>query len=305
VGGAAGDAGASAGGGASNEGGAAGAAGAAGEVDPCKRLIKRAVFTQKVPGINPQEDITFDGEGNLYWNSDDTIYRSQANGHTEPFVTDIRFYAGMRMTPQGDLYVANNGSSTLERISPDGTREVVMTDVDLNGVEVDRDGRVYVTEFGGQRVIRYDPATDKSVVLNAQVSTPNGVTLDPSFKTLYFSSWNGSPTKTVYRVPLQPDGRGGLLENWANGLGTGTHDGMAADACGNLYVANSGGAGQVVRVNPKNPYDRTVVVERRGETLHNFVWGRGKGWSEDRLFVVSLGVGLFSADVGVRGKSYE
>jgi hypothetical protein len=47
-----------------------------------------------------------------------------------------------------------------------------------------------------------------------------------------------------------------------------------------------------------------VLVKRPGETLHNLMWGRGQGWSETKLYIVSLGNGLFEADPGVRGKKY-
>jgi sugar lactone lactonase YvrE len=82
------------------------------------------------------------------------------------------------------------------------------------------------------------------------------------------------------------------------------NDGMAVDECGNVYVADSGGVGAIVRIKPDGTQP-TVVVHRQGETLHNFMWGRGfGGWEADKLYIVSLGVGLFEADVGVRGKAY-
>jgi sugar lactone lactonase YvrE len=87
------------------------------------------------------------------------------------------------------------------------------------------------------------------------------------------------------------------------GVGTGTFDGMAADECGNIYVANSDGAGEILRFTPDGK-THTVLVKRPGETLHNFMWGRGQGWSERKLYIVSLEKGLFEADPGVRGKKY-
>lgn len=290
-------------------GSSSGDAGAGGEpapLDPCVNLPQTAVPTQEIPEIDPIEDITFDDNGYLYWNTEEGILRTDATGSTSVFVPNISFYAGLRMAPNGDLYVANNGSgNSLDRISPDGSRETLVTGVSLNGLEVDAESRAYMTVFGGQRVLRYDPATEETTVLNDTISTPNGITLSPDFNTLYFDSWGGSPTRTIYRLPIMPDGSPGLLENWANDLGTGTHDGMAVDECGNVYVANSGGAGQIVRISADNPYDRVVVVERPGETLHNFVWGRGNGWSARRLYIVSLSQGLFWADVGIGGKEYE
>jgi sugar lactone lactonase YvrE len=79
------------------------------------------------------------------------------------------------------------------------------------------------------------------------------------------------------------------------GVGTGTFDGMAADECGNIYVANSDGAGEILRFTPDGK-THTVLVKRPGETLHNFMWGRGQGWSESKHYIVSLEKGLFEAD---------
>lgn len=268
-------------------------------------MIQHPVVTHQIPGIAPIEDITFDDAGYLYWNSPEGILRTTAGGETSLFVPGLEFFGGMRWAPGGDLYVANNSEGTLDRVTPSGEREVVLSGLDLNGVEVDREGRVYLSDFGGSRILRYDPATEAVTVLTDRIESPNGLSLSPDFHVLYFNSWKGSPTQTVYRLPLLPDGSAGLLENWSNNLGDGAHDGMAVDECGYVYVANSGGAGQIVRIAPDNPLDRVVVVERPGETLHNLAWGRGRGWSEQTVYIVSLEAGLFSADLGVRGKSYE
>ena len=80
---------------------------------------------------------------------------------------------------------------------------------------------------------------------------------------------------------------------------------MAADECGNIYVADTGigTTGEILRFSPDGK-THTVLVKRPGETLHNLMWGRGKGWSESKLYIVSLEKGLFEADPGVRGKKY-
>ncbi|MBN2191486.1 MAG: SMP-30/gluconolactonase/LRE family protein [Polyangiaceae bacterium] len=297
--------------------GGVGANGGAGS--RCDHLIDDPVPVTLVLGIRPTEDITFDNAGYIYWNRGSLagarLYRRQRNGQPEVYCPNYTadFAAGMRMTPQGVLYVANNYTgNSLDRIDPDCTVTSVIQNVGLNGVEVDPAGRVYVSEFSGSRVLRYDPdpdgepATDDATVttLTAQIPTPNGLTLGTDWHHLYVSTYYGSDTATIYRIPLYPDGSPGPLQSWANYVGAGQQDGMAADECGNVYVAVDD-KGQIVRINSKDPEERTTVVDRSGELLHNFVWGNGGGWSQDRLYIVSLGEGLYEADIGVRGKRYS
>jgi sugar lactone lactonase YvrE len=261
------------------------------------------IATKKVPGIEPQEDITFDDSGNLYWNQNpDGIMKSTADGSTMLFLPQLSIYAGMRWTPTGDLYIATGVG--LEKVSPNGSRTLVLSGPNFNGIEVDGQGRVYVTEFGGTRIFRYDPRGNYSDQISKDViEMPNGITLSPAFDMLYVSNWGGHDPPTLHRIPIQPDGTPGKTEVWVTGVGTGVFDGMAADECGNIYVANSDDAGEILRFSPDGK-THTVLVKRSGETLHNFMWGRGKGWSESKLYIVSLGVGLLEADPGVRGKKY-
>jgi hypothetical protein len=78
---------------------------------------------------------------------------------------------------------------------------------------------------------------------------------------------------------------------------------VADDECGNIYVGNSHGPGEILRF-ASDGKTHTVLVRRPGEVMHAFMWGRGQGWSESKLYIVSQGPGLFEAAVGVRGKKY-
>lgn len=267
----------------------------------CDDLPSEAVTTTQVPDIKPLEDIAFDDEGNIYWNEDDTIFKAKPGENRIPVLTGVTVRAGMRMAPSGDLYIETENA--LERVSPAGARTTVLDGVFLNGLELDSLGRLYVTEFNGTRALRYDPKTDKTDVLSVDhMRKPNGITLSPQFDFLYVSSYGGSVVPTLYRIPLNADGSAGETEDWVTGVGFGFFDGMAADECGNVYAADSG-TGEIFRFSPDGK-SNTIIIRRSGEALHNLQWGRGKGWDENKLYVVSLDKGLFVADVGVRGKKY-
>src|SRR5207237_1043788 len=135
----------------------------------------------------------------------------------------------------------------------------------------------------GHHVYRYDPATDKTSVFVTipGKALPNGVTFNREFDTLWVSDWAGLSVPTLFQVPLKTDGTAGPVKAWKTTFGNGIFDGMGTDECGNLYVGNSGGDGEIIRFSPDGT-QHTVVVKRSGETLHNFLWGRGNGWSETK-----------------------
>jgi sugar lactone lactonase YvrE len=285
------------------EAGAVDAAPSSPSPSPCANLPSGPIAITRVPGIDPAEDITFDDSGNLYWHQlGGGIVRSRADGSSALFVPQVEIVGGMRWTPAGDIYVAT--SQSVEKVSPNGARTMVLSGHEFNGIEVDRQGRVYATEVCGTRIFRYDPASKHADLISKDVvQRPNGLTFNPAFDMLYVSNYLGHDKPTLHRIAIQPNGTPGKTEVWVTGVGNGTFDGMAADECGNIYVANSDGAGEILRIAPDGK-THTVLVKRAGETLHNFMWGRGQGWSENKLYIVSLGQGLFEADVGVRGKKY-
>ena len=206
----------------------------------CANLPSGPIATKEIPGIEPAEDITFDDSGNLYWAQEDGgMVKTTADGSSMLFVPQVEIFGGMRWTPSGDLYIATEEG--LEKVLPNGARTVVLRAEDFNGIEVDRQGRVYVSEFGGTRIFRYNPQGNYSEQISKDViEVPNGLTFNPAFDMLYVSNWGGHNPPALHRIPIQPDGTPGKTEVWVTGVGTGVFDGMAADECGNIYVANTG-----------------------------------------------------------------
>jgi sugar lactone lactonase YvrE len=270
----------------------------------CAAIPRGLIPTTSIPDIRPLEDITFDDAGNLYWAKGGSgIFKDTAAGESTQFVPRVDVPGGMRMSPSGDLYAIIEAN--LEVIAPNGTRAKLITGYDLNGLEVDPQGRAYVTNIIATEVLRYDPVSKSiATITKGVVEAPNGLSFNRTFDLLYLGTWNGDPHKTIFQIPLAPHGTAtGLPTEFVSGVGAGTFDGMGVDECGNVYVADSGGVGEIWRISPDGKHHE-VIIRREGETLHNFAWGRGKGWSETKLYIVSLEEGLFVADLGVRSKKY-
>ncbi|HEY0706565.1 MAG TPA: SMP-30/gluconolactonase/LRE family protein, partial [Polyangia bacterium] len=270
----------------------------------CAAIPKGQLTTRRIPGIEPLEDVTFDDAGNIYWaKASGGIFKTTVDGKTTQLVPRVEVFGGMRMAPDGNLYAIVDFN--LEVIAPNGTRARVISGLELNGLEVDPKGRAYVSNFAGTEVLRFDPVTKNIATLTKGIiNVPNGLTFNRAFDLLYVNTWDGDRNKTIFQIPVTPEGTaGGPATTFASGVGGGTFDGMGVDECGNVYLADSAGVGEILRFAPDGK-SHEVLIRRRGETLHNFVWGRGKGWSETKLYIVSLEEGLFEAELGVRSKKY-
>jgi sugar lactone lactonase YvrE len=269
----------------------------------CEQLPAGPFETRRVPYIKPSADIAFDDEGYLYWSESGSLFRARAGEAPSLLAEHIDLYAGLRASPSGYLFAETE--SGLARISPEGTLYPMLPGVrGLLGLELDAHGRAYLTDYFGGRVLRFDPATHELTTLSTGViPSPSGLTFSPQFDTLYVSTWGGAEVPTLYRIALGEDGKAGPTEPWVQNLGGGINDGMASDECGNVYVADNGGQGDLLRISPDGTR-RELIVSRPGESLVNFQWGRGRGWSRDKLYIVSLTQGLLEADMPVRSKTY-
>ena len=169
------------------------------------------------------------------------------------------------------------------------------------GVVVDMKGWVYFSEHDDNKVWRVNPLTGDYSLITNKISNPNGLTFSPDYKILYISGFNGN--KTVHALSISPDGVPGKLVAWAS-FGTGWHDGMGTDACGNIYVADYYQTA-IYRVSPdgKNAVKIIDGSNIDGAYLPNLQWGSGVGgWDKMKIYLPDgWNKGVFEVDLGVPG----
>ncbi len=254
-----------------------------------------------LPGFVGTEDITFDDAGNVIESDQTNIYKTTRAGARTTFVPNLPFRAGMRMTRTGKLIVNDELTGTLWRIDPNATRTPLMTGLMYpNGMELGNDGHVYFTDQSAGKVYRVDPETGAHTTMTTSVPEPNGLTFNATYDKLYIGSFGGTEDAAIYQLEVGAGGTPGALTKYATGVGSGLHDGMAVDACGNLYVADYGDS-KVYRITPAGQV--APLLGGAGSYNANFDWGRGLGgWAADKLYIVAVGEGIKEVELGVASK---
>ena len=268
----------------------------------CENIPEGPFELVKLEGPMASEDLDFDLEGNVLGSNDKAIFKSGYNQGPKVFVPEMKFRAGMRFLPSGQLVICDNEKGQLVRIDVDGNKFPFMVGLSYpNGLIVDMKGWVYFTEHDANKVWRVHPYTGEHTLITNKITNPNGLTFSPDYKTLYIGGFNGG--KTIYAMSISEDGVPGKLVAWAK-VGTGWHDGMATDVCGNVYIADYQQT-VIYRISPDGK-EASVVIDGskiQGAYLPNLKWGSGVGgWSKTKAYLPDgWNKGVFEVDLGVPG----
>ncbi|MBL4632600.1 MAG: SMP-30/gluconolactonase/LRE family protein, partial [Kofleriaceae bacterium] len=274
----------------------------------CSSLTALPITATNLTGFSGSEDFAFDAEGNLASNRDGNVTKQPKTGASSLFSPNIGSEtAGTRYLSNGDLIIAQVENGELLRIRPNGSSDTILTGIAYpNGVEVDRDDFVYVAEHDAGRIRRVNPNTGAFTVIATGLTNPNGLSFSPDYKTLYVNSFGGG---TIHKITVDAQGAWSspeLLGDIFDGSGgpggqRGGLDGMAVDACGNVYVTEFE-VGFIWRFTPEGL--REKVIELPSFWIPNMHWGSGiGGWDETILYVMDRDEGrLFELDLGISEK---
>lgn len=257
-----------------------------------------------IDGPRASEDLAFDHLGNLIGAEQGNLFQSPIDAAPQLWIPGVSggFVAGLRATSDGVFVLADVNSGSLVRVNADASYEVVLGGFEYpNGMDVDLNGWVYVAEQSGSRVRRIDAQTGDFTVVAEGLQAPNGVSFSPDYQTLYVGSFGGG---TVTAVHLNPDMTTDSVELFRANIGGGALDGMAVDACGNVYVCEYIAA-IVWRISPDGAsIEQLVQLGAETSWIPNLQFGSGYGgWESDHLYVLDIsGDRVFDIDVGVPDK---
>jgi len=230
---------------------------------------------------------------------------------------------GMTYDGELNLVVCEHATSSLARIRPNGTREVVASHYEgrelnsPNDVIVRSDGSIYFTdpwygrmpvfgverprELGFQGVYRVPPgavAVEPQLVVDRYLfSMPNGLCFSPDEKRLYVNDTEQANIR-VFDVAADGSLSGGRI--FASGikdsLKPGVPDGMKCDQLGNVWVTAPGGLWVYA---PDGTLIGKVPIPELAANLH---WG-GADW---RTLFVCASTSLYAVDtkIGPRNEPF-
>ena len=198
---------------------------------------------------------------------------ANANGHT----FDL----------QGRLINAEHGSGAVTRWTAEGGRQVIVAAFEgkrlnsPNDVVVRSDGLILFTdppyglgertsEVGFSGVFAFDETTARMVLIDDQLSRPNGLALSPDESVLYVGD---TATQTLWAYDLAADGTVSgkrLVVDVTDESTPGRVDGVRVDTEGRVYITCPGG---ICVVDPA----RGEVIERLAtpKRATNLAWGGG------------------------------
>jgi len=206
--------------------------------------------------------------------------------------------------------IADAAKNIVIQVDSNGGQTVIASNLQYpNGVTVDLHGYVYVSEQEGGRINQINPSTKEIKLLASGFQNPNGISFSPDYRTLYVVDFGGG---TVHQIQFDENrnsiGDASLfVENLTSpnsGLGKGTEfDGVAVDACGNVYVTEFVAA-VIWRVTPDKQYEVIANFSEITDWIPNLHWGSGIGnWDRNKLYVMNRNEDqVFALDVGIPGK---
>jgi len=295
---------------------------ATGPGDPCDDLpagplaVQEFAFTG-APLDGNSEDLTFSSIGSLIVRNGVELVQISPAGAVTPIPTEVTLpnTYGLRWTPAGNVVAASATTGEILQITPVGTVTALWGGLQIpNAVYPALDGNIFFTDYLGALAAWIDPAGAQLVELGAggdEAPQANGIIYDPDRNFVYYVTYGPG---VVFRVdvtdlqnPAAPQAIATIVsEGGADQVGL---DGLAMDACGNLYIVdqNQGAPGSLYRLNLDAAGDVVgapqLLVEAFPDGVANAQFAQGPGWEAfaTQMFAVGLPGRIFIVDVGVAG----
>ncbi len=280
----------------------------------CAALPDAPLSERTLDGPRAYHGLAFDDAGRIVGNAKEALVRSDYAGDVAIWVPGIGELEGMDYLPDGDLVASSGASGELWRITPEGGQSLVLADAHAYSVLTGPQGRIWAAGGLGVSdvdVVRIDPATGERQTITwvPPQGEPRSINLSPDLSRLYIGTEAGYDTGRIYVAELDEElSAKGPAQLFAEGVGDGWLDGIAVDACGNLYVPDSWSLG-LYRITPAGEVSLYVDwSDAEPDYGHGAVFGSGiGGWRADALYMpLSYGGDrVKELVIGVPSRSFE
>lgn len=252
----------------------------------CDNLVEPYVSQTELVAARGYHDVAFDQDGHILGWDGNSILQVTYDDVTSVFLPGVGGVENMDWLENGDLLLTN-GSGELRRVTPALQNTVVVSGLSgAYGITVGPDQQAYVATSTNIR--RVDPDTGAVEIwlsLPGNVR-PRAMVFNLDSTGAYVSTLtSGGP---VYFVELDQDlDPTGPATLFASNVGESWHDGIAIDACGNVYVPEFWSSG-LYRIDPEGNvttiYDENTASQ--SHYGHNVEFGSGiDGWNDRALYL--------------------
>lgn len=256
-----------------------GGSGGAPPMFDCTAPLPTPTSETPLPGLRGYHGLALDNAGTLFGvDTNWTLGHGPHDGAWQPYVINM-FVEQMEFGASGDLFLGS--SEGLIGISPEAQPYTLNNDVGgVYGVRVGPDGQIYAVDPGGIR--RIDPVSGAAEEV---VSVPNfsahSFDFSPGLDKLYI----GTIGEGILQVTLGADlVANSELTQFASLGDFSWVDGVATDACGNVYAVNYD-TKQLLRITPAG---ELIVYHQFSESEypHGLIFGNGVGgFRKDALYL--------------------
>lgn len=182
--------------------------------------------------------LVFDQSGNLYVanNGTNSITKFDSNGnYTSTISSNLIQPEGLAIDSSGNLYAANSGGDSVSQFDPSGNfiKSITINIHGPNGISFDSQGYLYVASTGDNSISKFDSSGNYLSSINSNLYGPTGLAFS-SNGDLYTSQYHGN---WVSKFTINDN----FVAKFGSSSSLNYAKGMAFDALGNLYVANSSG----------------------------------------------------------------
>ncbi len=250
------------------------------------RLLASDLHPVANPALDASECIYTTLSGRRGEKVSNSVFRVDASGKVQAFVTDLMNPTGLAFNSQGELFISSRHDENVYKVSPFGEKSIYTKGMGVaTGIAFDREDNLYVGDRSGN-VFKIDRKREVFVFATLEPSVSAYHLAFDAEQNLYVTGPTTSSVDHIYQITSN-----GTVSIFYSGLGR--PQGLAFDIHGNLYVAASlEGRRGIVSINPQG--EAKIVVSG------NNLVGLAFGFHRD-LYVCSTD-SIYHANFSVVGK---
>lgn len=158
------------------------------------------------------------------------MYKVSPSGTSTPCASVPGFVYGLTIDNNGNIYAANTGKGTINKIDVGGTVSTVLTGLNISGISISSSGNIYVVSSQNATTFKVTSGGAVSVVHQFVSGGPTDLVVD-SNENLFFTLYSNKESSLVR---YEPNGKISTLASPFD-----LPVGIAKDSSNSFYIVNN------------------------------------------------------------------